>query len=261
MNSQYAVMLQKIGLSLREAKAYLALIELKESSTGKLIKQSRIPSSKIYNILENLQEKGLVSYRTQNNTKIFMPAPIETIQKLFNERQQRLDKEKQEITTFLTALKQTANTKEPLSHYKYYEGIAGIKSMWNEITNTLSTLPKGTTTKIYTGKQEAYKPLVTFYDEYHKERIKHHINHQAIFPLTDKKTGQRRIKQKAHVRYMPLHNEAEWGIIGSLYFIQYITQKNTASVSHRRPSIRKNLRTSLRTALACSKRISHQIEF
>ena len=225
MNTHYALMLQKIGLSLREAKVYLALIELKESSTGKLIKQSRIPSSKIYNVLENLQEKGLVSYRTQNNTKIFMPAPIETIQQHFNERQQSLDKEKQEITTFLTTLKQTATAKEPYSHYKYYEGISGIKSMWNEITNTLVRLPKGTTGKIYTGREEAYKPLITFYEEYHKERLKYHLGHQIILPVEDKKLGQRRIKQKAQVRYMHLQNDAEWGVIGNIFFIQYITKK------------------------------------
>ena len=36
---------------------------------------------------------------------------------------------------------------------------------------------------------------------------------------------QRRKKQLAEVRFLKLENEAEWGVIGNKYFVQYITQK------------------------------------
>ena len=54
--------LEDLGLSKREAKAYLALLELGSTTVGEIIKKTDIPSSKIYEVLDRLMKKGLVSY-------------------------------------------------------------------------------------------------------------------------------------------------------------------------------------------------------
>ena len=53
--------LQELGLTQREIRVYLALLELGSTTTGSIIKRSEVPNSKIYEILESLQNKGLVS--------------------------------------------------------------------------------------------------------------------------------------------------------------------------------------------------------
>ena len=105
MEEKYIESLEKIGLTKPEAKVYLALIELKESRTGVLCEKSRIPSSNIYAILDSLTKKGFVTYRMQNNIKIFMPSNPEIIKELFQEKQKNIIEEGKEIENLIQSLK------------------------------------------------------------------------------------------------------------------------------------------------------------
>ena len=53
--------LEETGFSKREAKIYLKLLELGATTSGPLIDKTDVPSSKIYEVLNRLEEKGLVA--------------------------------------------------------------------------------------------------------------------------------------------------------------------------------------------------------
>ena len=63
--------LAQLGLNNTEVKVYFALLKLDKSTVGPIVKESMIPDSKIYYILETLKEKGLVSYIIKNKVKYF----------------------------------------------------------------------------------------------------------------------------------------------------------------------------------------------
>jgi len=214
----------KIGLTSLETKTYLALLKLQESQTGALCKETNIPSSKIYKILDSLIKKGLVNYRVQNNIKIFMPAPVETLNELFLEKQKKLEEERKQVAVLVKNLKTQELEKEPYSNYKYYEGIIGIKSMWHEINSHLQHLNKKETIKVYAGKREAYELMAGFYDIYHKERTKQKIKQQLILPFEGTDYAKKRKKQGVESKFMNLKNYTEWGVLGDIFFIQ-ITSK------------------------------------
>jgi len=220
--SQITNILTKIGLTKQESKVYLSLLELQEAQTGALCKHTNIASSNIYQILDSLAKKGLVSYRMQNNIKVFMPSPPETLNELFLEKQKKLDKERKQITELISNLKKTEIKKEPYSHYKYYEGMLGIKSMWHEIN---STMTKESTLKIHTAKKESYRRLVGFYNIHHDIRKRKKINEQLIFPVEDKELAKKRKNKYTEIKFTNLKNDAEWGIINNMLFMQYITDK------------------------------------
>jgi sugar-specific transcriptional regulator TrmB len=71
--------LQEIGLSHRESKCYIALLELGSTKIGPLCKKTEIPSSKIYEILEKLIKKGLVAYTLKDNIKYFQASDPKNI--------------------------------------------------------------------------------------------------------------------------------------------------------------------------------------
>jgi len=213
--------LNKIGISGQETRVYLALLKFKESQSGNLCSETGIPSSNIYRILGKLMEKGLVSYRIQNNTKIFMPSPPETLNEIFLEKQKNLEKERKDIQELIANLK-TKKIQEPQSNYKYYEGISGIKGMWHEIN---SDMKKGDSEIIYAGEKESYEALLGFYNEHHKQRLKKKIKAKLLFPIEEKKLAKKRKKELADVKFAKLENKAEWGIIGDMLFIQYIISK------------------------------------
>jgi len=222
MEGKIEEILAKVGLSGQESRVYLALLGLQESQTGDLCRETGIASSNIYNLLDSLMKKGLVSYRVQNNIKIFMPAPPETLNDLFIERENKLKQERKEISELISNLKRE-KPEESCSKYRYYEGFVNVKSMWHEINLLLPHLAKKKAIKIYTTKKEAYDRLVGFYEEYHKIRNKLKIKQKMIFPFEDKKLAEKREKQNSEIRFMDLKNDVEWGVVGNNLFMQYIT--------------------------------------
>ena len=212
--------LLKVGLTKQESKTYLALLRLQESQTGKLCKETNIASSNIYKILDGLIRKGLVSYKIQNNIKIFMPAPIETLNELFLEKQNKLEEERKEISNLIDKMKKKPAEKESYSNYKYYEGLIGVKSMWNEI-NLL--LKNGGEERVYGGKKEAYEKLLDFYNEHHKIRNKLKINTKILVAEEDvSKIKKRRENKNTKVKFGKVGGLAEWGVVDDIVYIQHI---------------------------------------
>ena len=66
--------LQKIGLTDGEAKVYLALTEIGSSTVGPIVKKANVAYSNVYDILNRLIEKGIVSFILRNKTKYFQAA-------------------------------------------------------------------------------------------------------------------------------------------------------------------------------------------
>lgn len=214
--------LGKIGLTTQESRVYLALLELQEAKTGHLCAFTKIASSNIYKILESLMKKGLVSYRIQNNVKVFMPAPPDALNELFIEKQRTLEDERKQISEVISKLKKRPLSKEPYSNYKYYEGMAGVKSLWHEI-NTI--MRNDYVIRCYTAKKESYARLLGFYNEHHKLRKKQGIKEHLIFPKEDIELAKTRRNKVTEIRFMDLENDTEWGVVKDRLYIQYITGK------------------------------------
>ncbi len=214
--------LGKIGLTRQESRVYLALLELQEAQTGKLCKHTKIASSNIYKILEALMEKGLVSFRVQNNIKVFMPSHPETLNNLFLEKQKKLEEERIEVNDLISSLNVGRREKEPQFNYKYFEGLTGIKSMWHEINSLMS---KDDIMRVYTGKRVSYERMVGFLNEHHILRLKKKVKELMIFPEEDVELAKKRSKQLAEVKIMDLKNDAEWGVWKDLFYLHYYPVK------------------------------------
>ena len=71
--------LEKFGLSNKEAKVYLSLLELGTSVVSDVAKKSQINRSTAYVLLESLAKHGLVSISERKNVRLYTPAPPERI--------------------------------------------------------------------------------------------------------------------------------------------------------------------------------------
>ena len=63
--------LERVGLTKNEIKIYLALLELGTTTTGPLTRKAGIHASRVYESLNNLIKKGLVSFVIKANIKHF----------------------------------------------------------------------------------------------------------------------------------------------------------------------------------------------
>ncbi|OIO25836.1 hypothetical protein AUJ14_03360 [Candidatus Micrarchaeota archaeon CG1_02_55_22] len=211
--------LKRVGLSPAEASAYLALTELQETQTGPLCRRAGIASSHIYEVLDSLMEKGLASYRVQNNTRIYSPTTPEALRELFLAREKALKEEREEVSKLVASLERQ-EMRRPESNYKYYEGLQGVKAMWHEINASLPSMPKDEPVLVYGNTPQGYERLYRFYDEHHKLRNKLGIPCHILIP-PDEAVAHKRSNKLTQVRFAPLANDAEWGVVGEYYYTQY----------------------------------------
>jgi len=214
--------LLELGLSLQEAKVYIALLKLGESQTGRLSKESQISPSHIYSVLEQLLAKGFVNYKMKNNIKIFMASSPDTFKDLFEKKKQELLNQEQKMHKVIADLKSINKTSKITEEYKYFEGIKGVKAMRHEINNLMTSKNP---IVVYTAKQESYKWLEAVYHDHSTERKKKNVKELMIFP-NEEKTNTNKSKDKLNdFKFMDLKNEAEWGVVEDTFFLQYVTGK------------------------------------
>ncbi|MBM7643933.1 sugar-specific transcriptional regulator TrmB [Scopulibacillus daqui] len=69
--------LQLLGFNQYQSKTYLALVYLGTSSAYQVSKQSGVPRSRIYEVLEGLEQKGVVIKEEVNGTVQYSPLPVD----------------------------------------------------------------------------------------------------------------------------------------------------------------------------------------
>jgi len=110
--------LEGIGLTNIEVKAFVTLLEIGESKAGEIIKKSGLQSSSVYNAINSLISKGLVSYIKKSEVKYYRTADPETIVEY-------IDMKKRDYLKILPLLKEKQNKKdeEKVEFFKSYKGI------------------------------------------------------------------------------------------------------------------------------------------
>ena len=96
--------LKKIGLSKGEAKIYEALLNAGLSPINVLHEKTGIERRNIYDILNKLIEKGLVTYITENKRKLFQITHPSKIVHFLEEKENELSKTKKEAASFVPSM-------------------------------------------------------------------------------------------------------------------------------------------------------------
>lgn len=81
--------LEELGLSRNEAKIYLFLLKKGESTSGPIIKETRIANSRVYESLNTLISRGLVTYNHQKKGKYFQAVEPGKFLELEDERKKK----------------------------------------------------------------------------------------------------------------------------------------------------------------------------
>ncbi|RJQ15704.1 hypothetical protein C4573_06130 [Candidatus Woesearchaeota archaeon] len=139
-------LLESIGLTKSEINVYMALLELGTATTGPIVEKSGAASSKIYEILDRLMQKGLVSSVIEEGIKHFEAASPERILDYLQEKEQKLQEQKQSIKNLIPELL----LKKTLAKYKTEATVfRGMKGLETAFKDTLQVLKKGDTMYVY----------------------------------------------------------------------------------------------------------------
>jgi len=127
------ISLRKIGLSEGEIKVYMALLNLGASPVNKIHEKTGIERRNIYDILNKLIERGLVSYITENKRKSYGISHPNKIIGYIEEKKHDLEKSKQEVSKDIPPLIEKFNSKKVEINAEVYRGDEGIKTVWEDM--------------------------------------------------------------------------------------------------------------------------------
>ena len=124
--------LLKIGLTEGEAKVYLALSELGSSTVGPIVKKSKVAYSNIYDILNRLIEKGIVSFIVKNKTKHFQAASPSNLIQYLDKKQEQISQEKEALKKILPDLEKLQEIKSK-QEAEIFIGKKGLRTAYEKL--------------------------------------------------------------------------------------------------------------------------------
>ncbi len=124
----------EFGLSEKEAKVYLALIELGPSSVTQIAKKAAVKRTNTYHLLEALMSYGLVHPDNSKNKKaVFIAERPEEFLFLMKEKMNDAQKKYEEAKDLIAELRAIyAPSKEKKVRVKYFSGNAGLEEIYDD---------------------------------------------------------------------------------------------------------------------------------
>ncbi len=132
-----AAELQKFGLSDKEAKVYLATLELGRGTAQNIAIKSGVNRGTTYSILETLIEKGLCREREQNKMAFYTAAEPDDIYLMFDLEKKQLIRKEQLLEKILPQLKAVNNSHADKPEIRFYEGKRGIFDCRADLVSSL----------------------------------------------------------------------------------------------------------------------------
>jgi len=127
-------LIEKVGLTKGESKVYVALLEIGQSSITEIVKGSGVSTSKSYDILHRLEEKGLVSHVIIGGVKYFKAANPERLKEILEEKHKDVENTILRIDKLIPELVAKQKLKEGDEEAEIFVGVKGLISVFNEET-------------------------------------------------------------------------------------------------------------------------------
>jgi len=196
----YHDILNTIGLSEKESSIYIALLELNQSEVTEIARKANIKRPTTYLVLEELEQKGLVSRIESGKILRFQPTDPRSLITLERSRLNRLEEAIPGLLGIASQNKYKPNT-------RFFTGVDGIRTVYEE---TLIQ-PSGSEMLALGHAQIVEEELPGFGDWYIKRRIKNNITVRALTPATPGgvEVAERDKKELRHTRLLDVDSFTE----------------------------------------------------
>jgi sugar-specific transcriptional regulator TrmB len=131
--------IQRLGLSDKESKVYIALLELGQANAQQLAIKSGINRATTYVILDNLMADGLVSVKVKDKKSLFTIGSPEQILDMLSKAKREIEGKLDIAKMILPDLDNLAIMTNKRAMAKFYDGKEGISLIQKDI---LKTKPK-----------------------------------------------------------------------------------------------------------------------
>jgi len=123
----------ELGFNRNEAIVYLALAKFGQADASRIIKDTKFHKNIVYDNLQKLIDKGLVSYITENNRRVFtLEQPhmlTDYLERQTRELQERTEKSK----GIAQDIARMAKTHPFVQEARIFRGVQGVKAFYTEL--------------------------------------------------------------------------------------------------------------------------------
>lgn len=217
--------LERVGLTKGEAKTYVALLELGQTTTGPIVEKSGLSTSKTYKILKRLENKGLVGHIVKRSVMHWSSDNPKRILELLERQEKEILEKRQEIKKILPELMKKIELVKEKQQAEVYMGMKGLISVFNEETDYMKEHPGEVNYVI--GVTRSFTPqLNQFFNRLEQKREALNIKEKLLFgedargawPVVE-------TSKRAEVRYLPFSSLVSIDIYGETSFISVLSEE------------------------------------
>lgn len=211
--------LEQLGLSKNEAKVYLTLLDKGLANSAQLARESGVHRINVYDVLNSLISKGLVSYVTENGVRCFKAESPEKLEKTLAGKLAALNEA-------LPGLMSKFNSKKEQHDVSVMRGVEAKRSQFEEIAR----IARNTTYRVFIPHGLGYtfdEPYRGMIRKMFEKLAKQNVNSKLLVldsPDARERTKimfsgipKLKIKFSDEIQFSPV----SWNVCGSLLFITF----------------------------------------
>jgi predicted transcriptional regulator len=152
--------LKILGLTQGEIKAYSAILHLGSSSINSIHEKTGMERRAIYDILNKLIEKGLVTYTIEQGKRTYQCSPPNKLKEKIKSKKEELD----QFEKIIPEMESIFKSSKPKISFQIFKGKEGIKAVFEDMLNYEDNFFIG-------GRWYVTKEMPTYWIHYDKRRI------------------------------------------------------------------------------------------
>jgi len=181
--------LEKLGLQEAEIKVYLALLKLGSSTAAKIAKETDLTRTHIYDTINKLLKRGLISYVIKNNVKYFNASPPEKMIDYIYEIKESMEK-------ILPDLKNIYQVPKPKSIVELYQGKEGMKTVLKDMIRERKDY------SIF-GEEGQFQKILPIYIKQFLRDVKHNNMKERLLSKEEKRGKIILTTKNTKIKYLP----------------------------------------------------------
>jgi sugar-specific transcriptional regulator TrmB len=165
----------ELGLNKNEAIVYLSLIKFHEANANQIIKDTKFHKNIVYDNLEKLIQKGLVTYIQKDTMRYYQIGTSESLIDMFKEEKEKLEKKEKLAEVVAKEIEKQKVLLPSIQDAKIFRGVSAIKTFYS------MTLKKGDfyVFGVHLKSVEIMGEL--FWKSYNNKKLREKISAKLIF--------------------------------------------------------------------------------
>jgi len=185
--------LEKLGLTEKESRVYVALLPHRDIGSSKLIRATGLHGQFVYNALEKLEEKGLAKHVVQNGRKKFSASTPMRILSLLEEKRLAAQSVIRELQTRFAG-----------AHEQDFEILQGVNAFVAHQLMIMKDTPENSRIDVISGPNDKYFSILNeegVGEEFESERIRKHITTRYLGSEKVRERLQKMERERKHWIY------------------------------------------------------------